>query len=149
MRKEFVIKKYLEYQEIIKKRKFKKSSSFTIYYQLSDNPYPRIGLLVGKKNGIAVIRNKIKRQVRTFVDKYIDKDLNLNLIIAMTRNYDITKFEENEKEFEKQNSPKYKDKNDWRKKNQSKINEKLIKEILKCVKILDTQMNISCVQKEH
>ena len=84
-----------------KKRKFKKSSSFTIYYQLSDNPYPRIGLLVGKKNGIAVIRNKIKRQVRTFVDKYIDKDLNLNLIIAMTRNYDITKFEENEKEFEK------------------------------------------------
>ena len=73
MRKEFVIKKYLEYQEIIKKRKFKKSSSFTIYYQLSDNPYPRIGLLVGKKNGIAVIRNKIKRQVRTFVDKYIDK----------------------------------------------------------------------------
>ena len=101
MRKEFVIKKYLEYQEIIKKRKFKKSSSFTIYYQLSDNPYPRIGLLVGKKNGIAVIRNKIKRQVRTFVDKYIDKDLNLNLIIAMTRNYDITKFEENEKEFEK------------------------------------------------
>ena len=101
MRKEFVIKKYLEYQEIIKKRKFKKSSSFTIYYQLSDNQYPRIGLLVGKKNGIAVIRNKIKRQVRTFVDKYIDKDLNLNLIIAMTRNYDITKFEENEKEFEK------------------------------------------------
>ena len=101
MRKEFVITKYLEYQEIIKKRKFKKSSSFTIYYQLSDYPYPRIGLLVGKKNGIAVIRNKIKRQVRTFVDKYIDKDLNLNLIIAMTRNYDITKFEENEKEFEK------------------------------------------------
>ncbi len=101
MKKEFVIKKYQEYQEIIKKRKFKKSSSFTIYYQLSENPFPRVGLLVGKKNGIAVIRNKIKRQVRVFVDKYIDDDLNLNLIIAMTKNYDVSKFNENEEEFKK------------------------------------------------
>ena len=57
-----------------------------------------------------------------FKDIINTDELHKNLIAS---DYIITEnLEFYEKEFEKQNSPKYKDKNDWRKKNQSKINEK-------------------------
>lgn len=95
MKKTFVIKKYREYQEIIKEKRFKKTNGYTVYYQNTQNNITRVGILVGKRNGIAVTRNKIKRQVRMMLDELINYDLPLNIIIAISRNYDSNKFKEN------------------------------------------------------
>ena len=47
----------------------------------------RIGLSVSKKLGHAVIRNKIKRQVRMLANEIFDKDLSYDFIIIVRKNY--------------------------------------------------------------
>ncbi len=101
MKKRFVIKKYQEYQIILKERNYKKSYSFNVYYQKNEFDYTRVGILVSKKNGNAVIRNKIKRQVRMIFDKYMSYKDNLNIIIGISKNYKIENFENNELELKK------------------------------------------------
>ena len=49
-------------KEILNKKKFLKNDLFCLYFRNNDYAYTRIGILVTKKNGNAVIRNKIKRQ---------------------------------------------------------------------------------------
>ena len=95
MKKKNIIKKYLEYKEILNLRKFKRNALFIIYFRKNDYGYTRIGLLVSKKNGNAVIRNKIKRQIRSMIDQLTDYTKNIDLIILISKNYDIYKYNEN------------------------------------------------------
>ncbi len=95
MKKKNIIKKYLEYKEILNLRKFKRNALFIIYFRKNDYGYTRIGLLVSKKNGNAVIRNKIKRQIRSMIDQLTDYTKNIDLIILISKNYDISKYNEN------------------------------------------------------
>lgn len=99
MKKRFVIKKYREYQLIIKKRNYKKSDNFNIYYQKNDFGFSRVGLLVSKKNGNAVIRNKIKRQVRNIIDETLNYKEGIDFVIGISKKYDIDKFNENKIEL--------------------------------------------------
>ena len=69
MKKINVIKKYREYKELFNLRKFKRNNLFTIYFRKNNYNITRVGLSVSKKNGNAVTRNKIKRQVRNILDK--------------------------------------------------------------------------------
>ena len=69
MKKINVIKKYREYKELFNLRKFKRNNLFTIYFRKNKYNITRVGLSVSKKNGNAVTRNKIKRQVRNILDK--------------------------------------------------------------------------------
>ncbi len=95
MKKKNTIKKYLEYKEILNLRKFKRNALFIIYFRKNEYGYTRIGLLVSKKNGNAVIRNKIKRQIRSMIDQLTDYTKNIDLIILISKNYDISKYNEN------------------------------------------------------
>ena len=95
MKKKNTIKKYLEYKEILDLRKFKRNALFIIYFRKNEYGYTRIGLLVSKKNGNAVIRNKIKRQIRSMIDQLTDYTKNIDLIILISKNYDISKYNEN------------------------------------------------------
>lgn len=95
MKKKNTIKKYLEYKEILNLRKFKRNALFIIYFRKNDYGYTRIGLLVSKKNGNAVTRNKIKRQIRSMIDELTDYTKNIDLIILISKNYDISKYNEN------------------------------------------------------
>lgn len=95
MKKKNTIKKYLEYKEILNLRKFKRNALFIIYFRKNDYGYTRIGLLVSKKNGNAVTRNKIKRQIRSMIDELCDYTKNIDLIILVSKNYDISKYNEN------------------------------------------------------
>lgn len=95
MKKCFVIKKYREYQEIFHLRKFKRNNKFIVNFRKNDNSLTRVGINVGKKNGNAVARNKIKRQIRQIVDECVDYKMNIDLIIAVTKNYKTDEFEDN------------------------------------------------------
>ena len=93
------VKKYREFHEIFDKRVCKRSNLFTIYYRKNDYGFERYGLLVTKKNGIAVTRNKIKRQVRMMIDKVSDYSKPLDVIVVVSKRYDINQYTENENEL--------------------------------------------------
>jgi len=95
MKKTNVIKKYLEFKEILDLRRFKRNPLFTIYYRDNEYQKTRIGILITKKHGNAVRRNKIKRQVRSIIDSSIDYKIGKDLIIVISKNYDPNEYLKN------------------------------------------------------
>ena len=63
-----MIKKNEDFDKIIKLGKCLKGKYFNIYYNDGNKNYPLFGLAVSKKCGNAVLRNKIKRQLRAIID---------------------------------------------------------------------------------
>ena len=72
MKKEYRVKKNEDFSLIIKEKQSLANRSFIIYYRKNDYPNARVGISVSKKIGKAVVRNKIKRQVRMMVQQTID-----------------------------------------------------------------------------
>ncbi|WP_434324576.1 ribonuclease P protein component [Mycoplasma capricolum] len=73
MKNKRVIKKNFEFQEIINYKKTIKNFCFVIYYKDNDESYLKYGISVGKKIGNAVIRNKVKRQIRMILKQNISE----------------------------------------------------------------------------
>lgn len=71
MNKEHRIRKNEQFQTIIKKGTLYKYSLCYCYYMPNELDKLRIGIAVSKKVGNAVIRNKIKRQIRAIVRPYV------------------------------------------------------------------------------
>ncbi len=65
--KKFIVKKNYEFQKIISNRSFIKTNIYFIYFKKNDLNYHRFGVSVGKKLGNAVVRNKVKRQIRSML----------------------------------------------------------------------------------
>lgn len=68
MKKQQIIKKSLEFTEIINKCPYKKNNYFVIYYR-KNKEHNRYGISVPTKTGKANIRNKIKRRIKNIIDK--------------------------------------------------------------------------------
>ena len=86
MKKEDIVKNNREFDNIIKKGKYKKNNEFVIYYIDNNKDNSRFGISVSKKIGNAVYRNKMKRRLRNIIDDY-KKDYNnhKNYIIILRR----------------------------------------------------------------
>jgi len=80
-------------------RQFKRSYLFTVYYRKNDFGFERYGLFVTKQNGGAVTRNKIKRQVRMMIDGVSDYTKSLDLIVVVSKKYDVNQYNENANEL--------------------------------------------------
>ena len=90
-----------EFDQIIQKRRYRSSKSFTIYFKIKEKDYPRYGIAVSKKLGNAVVRNKTKRQIRNMI-REIDSELHkYDYIIMIRRGYFTKSFEENQLDLEK------------------------------------------------
>ena len=70
MRKLYIVKNQRDFDRIIKEGRYRKNSSYVIYYEKNNLPYDRFGISVGKKIGNAVNRNKYKRKLRAIIDNY-------------------------------------------------------------------------------
>ena len=68
MKKINIVKKNLEFNEIIKKGKKYYSDLFFVYILKNSFSYNRFGISVSKKVGNAVIRNKYKRRIKNIID---------------------------------------------------------------------------------
>ena len=87
------IKKYSEFQKVIEAANCKKTSFFVSYSLVNELGYSRFGISVPKKIGNAVIRNRIKRQVRAAIGLSTDFEESVDIIIIVRRSYQINKFD--------------------------------------------------------
>lgn len=101
MKKEYRVKKTNEFSDIMKYKKFYASPSFVIYVKSRKEDRPRIGISVGKKMGNAVVRNKIKRQVRMMVQEIYTFDENFDTIILIRVKYHEENYRNNKKVLER------------------------------------------------
>ena len=88
------VKKHDEFQRPINEGKFEKSSTLNLYYLKNDLGYARVGISIPTKAGNAVIRNKIRRQIRAILAKELDVNKGFDYIFIARRGYDITKFDQ-------------------------------------------------------
>lgn len=67
MKKYEIVKEHKEFDDILTNGSYYKNNYYIIYNKDSNYNFPRFGIAAGKKLGNAVIRNKIKRQVRMII----------------------------------------------------------------------------------
>lgn len=82
MKKENILKNSYDFDRIIKSNKPYKYKDYVIYIERKESDKYKFGFSVGKKIGNAVTRNKIKRQLKSIVDKK-DYQNNFNCIIIV------------------------------------------------------------------
>lgn len=87
MKKEYIIKKNYHISEIISKKKSVANKYFIVYKQCNNIGHFRYVVSIGKKVGIAVTRNKIKRQIKTIIyDKRHDIFEKYDILIIVRPN---------------------------------------------------------------
>ncbi len=87
MKREYRLRKNEDFQKVIQKRKSIANASFALYWVKNSLDQPRIGISVSSKLGKAVIRNKIKRQVRMMVLESMDFTLTVDLVLMVRKGY--------------------------------------------------------------
>ncbi len=75
-----------EFAEIRKEGKRFKSPNLLLHYRSNDSK-ARVGIGVSKKNGNAVTRNLIKRQIRAAIDRHLEPGTPIDLIVTARYEY--------------------------------------------------------------
>ena len=88
------IKKYSEFQKVIEEGEVKKTSFFVSYTIDNELGYSRFGISVPKKTGNAVVRNRIKRQVRSAIGQSTDFQKAVDTVFIVRKNYDTENFDQ-------------------------------------------------------
>ena len=101
MKKEFRVKDTREFADIMNHKIFYTCPSFVIYVKPRKKDYARVGISVGKKMGKAVIRNKIKRQVRSMVHDIYTFEEEFDTIILVRPKYHEESYQNNKKLLER------------------------------------------------
>ncbi len=100
MKKYEIIKKNTDFNDIINTGTYIRSKYYYIYYKDNEFDFPKFGLAVSKKCGNSVMRNKIKRQLRSIIDNYKDLFQNgLSYIIIPKRNISEVSYQKMEKDL--------------------------------------------------
>ena len=98
MKKKEIIKKSLDYTNVINKNNKIKNKYYSIFYVKSENTL--FGISIPKKTGNAVVRNKIKRQIKNIIDKNkINIQNNYNYVIIIRKEILELPYLEMEKEL--------------------------------------------------
>ncbi len=94
MKKINIIKKNEDFSRIIHNCRYIKSDLFVIYIERNENiSNYHFGISVSKKVGNAVVRNKLKRQIKDIIDKFYYQN-NFNCIIIVKKNIIFSNYQE-------------------------------------------------------
>ena len=88
------IKKYSEFQKVIEEGEVKKTCFFVSYTTNNDLGYSRFGISVPKKTGNAVVRNRIKRQVRSAIGQSTKFEKAIDTVLIVRKNYVTNSFDQ-------------------------------------------------------
>ena len=101
MKKIYRLKRNEDFNYIIKRKNSFSNKSFILYINKKRNEQAKIGISVSKKIGNAVVRNKIKRQIRMMViEKEYYKVIQHDIIIIVKSNYLLCDYFQNKKNLE-------------------------------------------------
>ena len=76
MKKAYRVKKSQEIEQILKEKKYRSSTAFSIYQKKqTETIHFRYAISVGKKLGNAVERNRLKRQIRAIVRETMKQEI--------------------------------------------------------------------------
>ncbi len=87
MKSHYYVKSNREFQNIINLKKSIANKTYILYKKENNLKYHRFGLSVGKKVGNAVVRNKIKRQLRHILrENDLTTSKGYDLVIIVRKN---------------------------------------------------------------
>lgn len=80
----------------IKKGRAQRNQSYVIHYRPNEFNYVRVGISVSSKLGNAVVRNLVKRQIRSMCDSLIDyNSQSLDIVIVAKANFLNRSYDDN------------------------------------------------------
>ena len=85
----------------IKKGKAQRNQSFVIHYRTNELNYVRVGISVSSKLGNAVVRNQVKRQIRSMCDSLIEyNSQSFDIVIIAKSNFLNRSFDDNKQSLQ-------------------------------------------------
>lgn len=94
------IKKSDEFANTIHKGNSFRLPSYLIHVFHTNNGYTRVGISASKKLGHAVVRNRVKRQVRAICDSVIDYNKgSIDIVIIVKQQFLTKTFDDNKSQF--------------------------------------------------
>ena len=84
-----------DFATTIKKGKAQRDQSYVIHYCTNSLNYTRVGISVSSKLGNAVVRNHIKRQIRSMCDELIDYNQSLDIVIVAKQGFLTNSYDDN------------------------------------------------------
>ena len=94
------IKNNKEFARAIHKGNSSRLPSFVVHIFKTDLGYTRVGISASTKLGCAVVRNRVKRQVRAICDSLIDYNTkSLDIVIIVRSKFITTDFEDNKSQL--------------------------------------------------
>ena len=93
MKRQFRVCKHEDFDRIIQNGIALRSPHFSLFYERNEVNETHIGIAVGKKNGGAVTRVKVKRQIRAIIaSAWKDYSLPFDIIIIAKASFDTKDF---------------------------------------------------------
>jgi ribonuclease P protein component len=84
-----------DFATTIKKGRAQRDQSYVIHYCTNSLNYTRVGISVSSKLGNAVVRNRIKRQIRSMCDELIDYNQSLDIVIVAKQGFLTNSYDDN------------------------------------------------------
>ena len=85
-----------DFSLVVKKGRTLKDDSFTIHFLKNDLSHSRVGISASTKLGHAVVRNKIRRQIRAIVDQKLDfNNIAFDIVIIARNGFLTHSFQDN------------------------------------------------------
>ncbi len=95
MRVENRIKKQADFQNVLNFGSRIRCDEYSISFQKNEFGLVRVGVSIPTKSGNAVVRNKIKRQIKAMLASFLPLDFSYDIVIIPRKNYKIKNFEHN------------------------------------------------------
>ena len=90
-----------DFSTTIKKGRAQRYQSYVIHYCTNSLNYTRVGISVSSKLGNAVVRNHIKRQIRSMCDELIDYNQSLDIVIVAKQGFLNNSYDDNKESLNK------------------------------------------------
>ena len=85
----------------IKQGRAQRNQSYVIHYRPNEFNYVRVGISVSSKLGNAVVRNLVKRQIRSMCDALIDyNSQSFDIVIIAKANFLTRSYDDNKKSLQ-------------------------------------------------